>query len=228
MTSPTLQAIGWNAFFEDQLGPDSLQSAIVARVSAHHGSQVVVYGESGEFRVPVQSVEAAGKVAVGDWVVLNSADHRAIKILDRKTELSRKAAGEEVKSQIIAVNIDTVFIVSSCNEDFNLARIERYIAMTLQAGADPVVVLTKADLNSNPSELVQQAEHLHPGLPALVMDARCPEQVRVLNKWCGPGQSVALLGSSGVGKSTLANALGAGDLATGDIRESDGIFFLLW
>jgi len=222
MTSPTLQAIGWNAFFEDQLGPDSLQSAIVARVSAHHGSQVVVYGESGEFRVPVQSVEAAGKVAVGDWVVLNSADHRAIKILDRKTELSRKAAGEEVKSQIIAVNIDTVFIVSSCNEDFNLARIERYIAMTLQAGADPVVVLTKADLNSNPSELVQQAEHLHPGLPALVMDARCPEQVRVLNKWCGPGQSVALLGSSGVGKSTLANALGAGDLATGDIRESDG------
>lgn len=222
MTSSRLHAIGWNAFFEDQLGSDSLQSTIVVRVSAHHGSQIVVYGESGEFRVPVQSVEAAGKVAVGDWVVLNTADHRAIQILDRKTELSRKAAGEEVKSQIIAVNIDTVFIVSSCNEDFNLARIERYLAMTLQAGADPVVVLTKADLSSNSFELALQAEQLHPGLAVVVMNARCTAQVRVLHAWCGPGQSVALLGSSGVGKSTLANALGADDLATGAIRESDG------
>jgi ribosome biogenesis GTPase len=222
MTNLSLKAFGWNDHFEDQLAPDSHENTIVVRVSAHHGTQVVVLGETGEFRVPVQSVEAAGKVAVGDWVLLKAEDHRAIKILQRKTVISRKAAGEEVKSQIIAVNIDSVFIVSSCNEDFSLARIERYLAMTMQTGAVPVVVLTKSDLNHNPDELVRQVEQLHPGLDVAVMDARDPDQAGVLGKWCGPGQSVALVGSSGVGKSTLANALGAGDLATGGIREKDG------
>ena len=221
MTNPTLRAIGWNSFFENQLAEIDLQSVIVARVSAHHGTQVVLYGATGEFRVPVQSAESAGKVAVGDWLVLNATDNRAIQLLERQSVLSRKAAGEEAKSQILVANVDTVFIVSSCNEDFNLARIERYLAMTLQAGATPVVVLTKADLNANPAALVEQVKQLHPGLSVEVMDARRPEQVNVLRAWCGPGQSVALLGSSGVGKSTLASTLGAGELATGGIREND-------
>ena len=222
MSNPSLCAIGWNSFFEDQFAAIDLESVIVARVTAHHGSQVAVYGESGEFRVPVQSAEAAGKVAVGDWLVLNAADHRAIQLLDRQTLLSRKAAGEEAKAQILVANVNTVFVVSSCNEDFNLSRIERYLAMILQAGATPVVVLTKADLCENPTALVQQVKQLHPGLTVEVMDARCPEQATALRSWCGAGQSVALLGSSGVGKSTLANALGAGELATGGIREQDG------
>lgn len=222
MTNPTLRAIGWNSFFEEQLAKGDPRPVVVARVSAHHGSQVVLYGETGEFRVAVQSAEAAGKVAVGDWLVLNAADNRAIRRLDRKTLLSRKAAGEEAKPQILVANVDTVFVVSSCNEDFNLARLERYLAMALQAGATPVVVLTKADLCDDPAALVQQAGELHPGLAVEVMDARNPEQANALRSWCGPGQSVALLGSSGVGKSTLANALGAGDLATGGIREQDG------
>ena len=222
MTTPTLRSIGWNSFFEDQLASIDLQSVILARVSAHHSSQVVLYGETGEFRVPVQTAEAAGKVVVGDWLVLNAADNRAIKRLERQTLLSRKAAGEEAKPQILVANVDTVFIVSSCNEDFNLSRIERFLAMTLQAGATPVVVLTKADLGDDPAALVKQAKQLHPGLAVEVMDARRPEQVSVLRTWCGPGQSVALLGSSGVGKSTLANALGTSVQATGRIREKDG------
>ncbi len=222
MDNFTLSAIGWNSYFEDQLAKIDTPSVIVARVSAHHGSQVAVYGEAGEFRVPVQSAEAAGRVTVGDWLVLNGADHRAIQLLERQTLLSRKAAGEEAKPQILVANVNAVFIVSSCNEDFNLSRIERYLAMTLQAGATPVVVLTKADLCENPTALVQQVEQLHPGLSVEVMDARNAEQVAALRSWCGPGQSVALLGSSGVGKSTLASALGAGELATGGIREQDG------
>ena len=222
MTNTTLRAIGLNSFFENQLASFDLKSVVVARVSAHHGSQVVMYGETGEFRVPVQNAEADGKVAVGDWLVLNATDHRALQRLERKTVLSRKAAGEEAKQQILVTNIDTVFIVSSCNEDFNLSRIERYLAMTLQAGATPVVVLTKADLSENPTALVEQTRQLHAGLSVEVMDARNPEQVSVLKTWCGPGQSVALLGSSGVGKSTVANSLGADDLATGGIREKDG------
>lgn len=226
MTNPTLHAIGWNSFFESQLAPFDPQGVIVARVSAHHGTQVVVYGESGEFRIPVQSAEAAGKIAVGDWLVLNAGDHRALQRLERKTLLVRKAAGEEAKPQILVANVDTVFLVSSCNEDFNLSRIERYLAMTLQSGATPVVVLTKGDLCDDPAALVQLARQLHPGLVVELLDARNPEQADVLRSWCGPGQSVALLGSSGVGKSTLANTLGAGDqankLTTGVIRENDG------
>ncbi len=140
MTNPKLRAIGLNSFFENQLASFDLKSVVVARVSAHHGSQVVMYGETGEFRVPVQSAEADGKVAVGDWLVLNAKDHRALQRLERKTLLSRKAAGEEAKQQILVTNIDTVFIVSSCNEEFNLSRIERNLAMSLQAGATPVVV----------------------------------------------------------------------------------------
>ncbi len=222
MTTPTLRAIGWNTFFEDQLSEAELGSAVLARVSAHHGSQVALVGESGEFRLPVQSAEVFGKVAVGDWLLLNDTGDRAVRLLERQSLLSRKAAGEEAKPQMIVANVNTVFIVSSCNEDFNLSRIERYLAMTLQAGATPVLVLTKADLCEDTDALSQRARELHAGLPVIVMDARSAEQASELAAWCGAGQSVALLGSSGVGKSTLANALGAGELATGGIREKDG------
>lgn len=216
-----LQAIGWKPFFQQQVQPDQ-SDVIVARVSAHRRSQILFLGDDGEFSVPVQLAESAGKVAVGDWLVLDAQSNRAIQRLDRQTLLSRKASGEEVKPQVIAANIDTIFIVSSCNEDFNLSRIERYLALTLQAGAIPVVVLTKADLCEDAADLRRQTEHLYAGLLVEIVDARKPEQVEVLKKWCRPGQSIALLGSSGVGKSTLANTLGVRSLATGEIREQDG------
>ncbi len=222
MDNQKLRAIGWKPFFQQQVPSDMLEAVVVARVSAHYGSEVLLLNETGEFRVPVQLAESAGEIAVGDWLVLNPQDKRAIQRLERQTLLSRKASGKEVKPQVIAANLDALFIVSSCNEEFNLSRIERYLALALQAGITPIVVLTKADLCENPADLRQQAEQLHVGLPVEAIDAREPEQAKVLMKWCGPGQSVALLGSSGVGKSTLANTLGAGELATGEIREDDG------
>ena len=217
-----LQAIGWKPFFQQQVRQDQERETKIARVSAHHGSQILLLGEEGEFSVPTQLAESAGEIAVGDWLVLDAQDHRAIQRLERTTLLFRKASGEEVKPQAIAANIDTIFIVSSCNEDFNLSRIERYLALTLQTGATPVIVLTKADICECSVDLRQQTENLHSGLLVETLDARQPEQVAVLKMWCQPGQSIALLGSSGVGKSTLANALGAGTLATGAIREKDG------
>lgn len=195
---------------------------MVARVSAHHGSQVLMLGAAGEFRVPTQLAESAGEIAVGDWLVLTAKDHRAVERLERQTLLYRKASGEEVKPQLLAANVDTIFIVSSCNEDFNLSRIERYLALTIQSGATPVVVLTKGDLCGDPATLRRQVEQIHSGLLVETLDARASLQAEALTAWCGPGQTVALLGSSGVGKSTLANSLGAGTLATGEIRNKDG------
>lgn len=222
MTNQTLRAIGWKPFFQQQVSSDQSVDSIIARASAHHGSRILFIGEEGEFSVPVQLAESAGEIAVGDWLVLDMQNKRAIQRLERNTLLCRKASGEEVKPQVIAANIDTIFIVSSCNEDFNLSRIERYLVLTLQAGAIPVVVLTKADLCADTVDLRRQAEQLHAGLVVESLDARQPEQTEVLKTWCRSGQSVALLGSSGVGKSTLANALGVGSLATAEIREKDG------
>lgn len=222
MNDAKLRAIGWKPFFHQQVHPDELEASVVARVSAHNGSQVLLLGEAGEFRVPVQLAESVGEIAVGDWLILNADDNRAIRRLERQTLLFRKASGEEVKPQSIAANLDTIFIVSSCNEDFNLSRIERYLALAMQAGTVPIVVLTKADLCENPAALRRQAEQLHEGLLVETIDARQSAQADVLKAWCGSGQTAALLGSSGVGKSTLANALGAGSLAVGEIRNKDG------
>jgi ribosome biogenesis GTPase / thiamine phosphate phosphatase len=222
MDNHQLRNIGWTPFFEQQVSPEALETGVLARVSAHFGSQVLMLGAGGEFRIPVQLAESAGEIAVGDWLVLTAADHRAIQRLERQTLLYRKASGEEVKSQVIAANVDTIFIACSCNEDFNLSRIERYLALTIQAGATPVVVLTKVDLCGDAAVLRRQVERIHTGLVVETLDARESAQAAVLTAWCGPGQTVALLGSSGVGKSTLANSLGAGSLATSEIRDKDG------
>ena len=222
MDSQQLRKFGWKPFFQQQLPEEGLEGMCVSRISAHYGSQVLLLGEAGEFRVPAQLAESAGEVAVGDWLLLRAQDHRAVKRLERQTLLYRKAAGEEVKPQAIAANIDTIFIVCSCNEDYNLSRLERFLALTVQSGATPVVVLTKSDLISDPASRRREAERLNSGLLVECMNAREQEQAKVLLSWCGPGQTVALVGSSGVGKSTLANALGANDLATGEIREKDG------
>jgi ribosome biogenesis GTPase / thiamine phosphate phosphatase len=217
-----LLAIGWKPFFAQQIQPGQLAARLVARVSANHGSHVDFLGEQGELSVPAQLAMSAGEIAVGDWLILDAADKRAVQRLERETLLYRKASGAEVKPQVIAANINTIFIVSSCNEEFNLSRIERYLALTIESGATPVVVLTKSDLAPNPNRLRQQVERLHVGLLVETIDARSAQQSQVLTCWCGPGQSVALLGSSGVGKSTLANTLGVGGLATAEIRQQDG------
>ena len=196
MNPEKLRPIGWKPFFQQQVTFEEMAGGVAARVSAHHGSHVLLLGEDGEFSVPVQLVESRtspGDLAVGDWLLLEPETHRAIRRLKRTTLLSRKAAGEEVKPQPVAANIDTMFIVSSCNQDFNPSRLERYLALALESGAVPVVVLTKADLCDSPTEFRQQAERLHAGLLVETLDARNGKQVAVLTCWCGPGQSVALL-----------------------------------
>ena len=227
MTAFSLVELGWQSFFEAQVDAMESEHAIPARVFAHFGSQVVFQTPRGQKVVPTSIVELEpgspnSQIAVGDWFLLAPESLRGIRRLERKTVLSRKAAGEEAKRQLIAANIDTAFIVASCNKEFNLSRIERYLATVLEAGCIAVVVLTKADLCDDSASLCRQVRKMHAGLIVEAIDARDPEQTAVLNDFCTTGKTVAMLGSSGVGKSTLLNAMGRLAVRTGEIREADG------
>lgn len=221
----TLESLGWQSFFEQQVAPNEMLDNLIARVVAHHGSQILFDSPQGELVAPTSIIEPGqssySQIAVGDWFVLEPKTLRSVRCLDRKTLIARKSAGEEVKPQLIAANVDTVFIVSSCNQEFNLSRIERYLSVTLDAGCTPVVVLTKADLCEDPAAFRCQVERLHQGVYVETLDARDPVQASVLTGFCATGKTIAVLGSSGVGKSTLTNAMGGCQILTGEIREAD-------
>lgn len=220
MNYEKLQAVGWQRFFDAQLSAAERECR-VARVCAHHGGHLMLRDDE-EFAIPIQLAGDGHDVAVGDWMVLDPTSHRVHRTLERSSLILRVAAGLTVRTQPIAANIDTILIVMSCNEDFNLSRAERYLALVLQSGATPVVVLTKADLAGDRWTLIRQVQELHDGLVVEALDTRDAEQTAVLADWCGPGQTVALVGSSGVGKSTIANSLGTSHQQVGGIREADG------
>ncbi|QEF98233.1 Putative ribosome biogenesis GTPase RsgA [Stieleria maiorica] len=216
-----LSTLGWKPCFSLQLTAEESSSLAPARVAAHYGSQIVLWSETGEIALPQSLLAACGDLAVGDWVLLAVDTHRGVRRLERESLVTRKAAGSKAELQLIGANIDTLFIVSSCNHDFNTARLERYLAVAAESHVNPVVVLTKSDLCDVPDQLRQQAGRLMSGLVVETVDARDPAETQTLAHWCRHGQTVALVGSSGVGKSTLAMSLGAGRIATQGIREDD-------
>jgi ribosome biogenesis GTPase len=176
-----------------------------------------------ELGVPVHA--STGDFCVGDWVLANPDDRVLRRRLSRRTVLERRPDGSRTP-QLAAANVDSLFIVTSCNADFNVARLERYLALSNQAGTAPVVLLTKADLDVDAQTYQQRASRLQRGLPAVIVDPRSEDARAALGPWCGVGQTVALVGSSGVGKSTLVNALVGQSEAppqeTSAIREHDG------
>jgi len=168
----------------------------------------------------------AGHPAVGDWVALspNLAEGASTihAILPRRTAFVRRAANSLRKAQVIAANIDVAFVVTSLNADLNPRRIERYLAAAWQSGARPVVVLTKSDLSADPQAQAAEIAALAAGCPVLVVSAREGLGLDALLAQVGPGETCVLIGSSGVGKSTLVNAfLGEERMATHAIREAD-------
>ncbi|MEZ5798537.1 MAG: ribosome small subunit-dependent GTPase A [Paracoccaceae bacterium] len=210
-----LADLGWSAFFSDQLDPAE-RGLTPARVAAVHRARLDLLTPSGALSIdPGQP----GPFAVGDWLLV--LDGTLIRRLDRASELSRKAAGTGLDRQLIAANVDTVFVTTSCNADFNPGRLERYLALAAEAGARAVILLTKADLVEDPEPYLEQARALAPGQQALALNGLDAGTVAALRPWTGPGQTVVLLGSSGVGKTTLTNLLTGRQDPTQGIRAHD-------
>ena len=216
-TVESLAGLGWRAFFQSQVDIDSdLEPARVLNV---HRGRIEVARASGHEMLEIAGKAAELGITVGDWVLLDGTVVR--QRLDRATVFQRRAAGTSGDIQLIAANVDTLFIVTSANRDFNVARLERYLAIGHDAGALPIIIITKADLAESTAEFVAAACALAPGMLVETLDARDPEAVEVLRPWCEEGQTVALLGSSGVGKSTLVNTLTGEHQDTQAVRDDD-------
>lgn len=220
-----LADFGWSAFFDSQLEPEDIDTTIPVRVIAVHRRGLDVAGPGFEKSIPPVIANAGDGetiATVGDWLLLDRGTQRRRRLLQRKSLFKRRAAGTSRKVQLIAANVDTLFIVSSCNQDFSPARLERYLALAREAEVTPVIVLTKADLTDVPEDFARAAGKLLQGLLVEILDARDPDSVACLKPWCARGQTVALVGSSGVGKSTLINTLtGVDRIATQSIRQDD-------
>ncbi|MGJ8571251.1 MAG: ribosome small subunit-dependent GTPase A [Hoeflea sp.] len=212
-----LQSLGWQPFFAQQISVDDMHTTPPVRVTEVHRSGLRVLGDGIDMMVPPRA-----DATVGDWLLLDNNLPSASQLMQRKSLIKRRAAGHDRSVQLIAANIDTAFIVTSCNLDFNVARLERYIALAFDAGVTPVVLLTKADLCDDPSGYVTDAEAISADVIVLTLNAKSDEPKTRLAPWCKPGQTIAFLGSSGVGKSTLTNALSVNNVAaTQSIREDD-------
>ena len=212
-----LVALGWGSFFAQQIDAETLSETPPVRVLAVHRSGLQVAGDGIDETIP-PGIEAT----VGDWLLLDRARPQASRVLSRKSLVKRRAPGTDRQVQLIAANIDTAFVVTSCNKDFNIARLERYVALAFEAGIEPVIVLTKTDLVADPQPYVDAARTVSDRVAVVALDARGEEATTKLSEWCKPGRTVAFLGSSGVGKSTLTNALaGTQAIATQDIRDDD-------
>jgi ribosome biogenesis GTPase len=214
-----LESLGWRNYFASQVDSDT--ACEPARVLAVHRGRVDVAGNGFETSVTQSGNSAELNLTVGDWVLLDRDGPRIETLLDRFGVFKRGAAGTSHTVQLIAANVDTLFIVTSANRDFKIARLERYLAIAHDAGAFPVIVITKADTVDSSDSYVRDAAGLSPGLLVEALDARDPGDVARLQPWCGPGQTVALLGSSGVGKSTLINSLAGTRQETHAVREDD-------
>ncbi|MEJ6404469.1 ribosome small subunit-dependent GTPase A [Yoonia sp. 2307UL14-13] len=221
MTELTRDALGWSPFYMSQLDIDELENLTPARITNVHRDRVNALSEDGPLELTLDPGITTAAVAVGDWVMCAPEQHRLTRVLDRKTELSRGTEYHTGDKQLIAANLDTLFITTSCNDDFNVARLERYLALAHDAMITPVILITKADQADDPDSYSDAARNLGRDLEVLTLNAKSETVGDTLAPWSGKGQTVALTGSSGVGKTTIANALTGGAAETQAIREDD-------
>ena len=225
MSAP-LQSYGLVPFFAQQLSAEENEPGRVARVTGVQRSLLAVFDGSEERSISLTSAwhdaPPEERPTVGDWVVLDSSLLRIERVLDRKSVFRRIAAGDKIEVQLIAANIDILFIVTSCNEEFKESRLERYLALAFEAGVIPVIVLSKIDLTDDAQSYVERAKRVHAGVAVEPVNNLDESALDGVKAWIERGSTIALVGSSGVGKSTLLNSLtGRAVAETKAIREDD-------
>ena len=235
----SLAAYGWDSFFSDNFNELNIPDSIPCRIISEFKSSYRVQTGKAEFyavlagRMRYNADPEYGYPAVGDWVAAVRADEEQCIIhailprkskFSRKSEYRRRADGMKTEEQVIASNIDTVFVISALDgRNFNLRRLERYLTLAWKSGASPVIVLNKVDLCSDPDGYIQDSEEIAVGVPVHAVSATEYIGITGIRKYITPGQTAALLGSSGVGKSALINALlGSEKQVTNETRAVDG------
>ena len=227
-----LTTLGWTQALAEAFAPHAGEGVLPGRVALEHTHIYRVLTSEGEWlarvagRLRYQAAARADFPAVGDWVAVErgagAGDARIRAVLPRYSQFSRRAAGDVTEQQIVAANIDTVFLVGGLDDDFNPRRIERYLLVAWESGAQPVIVLNKADLVTDAGRAVEDVRRVAPAVPVHAVSCRIPESLAALRAYLGEGRTAALLGSSGVGKSTIVNQLmGKEVLRTREVREWD-------
>lgn len=224
--SNTLQQLGLVPFFTQQLDNIDLLGDRVGRVTSVQRSKSTVMCEAVERKVDLslslKQSAALERPTVGDWVVLDETLSIIERVLDRQSIFKRIVAGRITEIQPIAANIDTLFIVTSCNEEFKESRLERYLTLCADAGATPVIILTKTDIADDVDTYISRARSIQAGIPVESVNALDSATLDGVHAWINDVSTIALVGSSGVGKSTLLNTLAGNTLAaTNEIREQD-------
>ena len=230
-----LEALGWDASYADAFEPHNSDDAIPGRVGVQHRGAWVVLTEVGELRCDltgrlVHGADTGELPAVGDWVVVapRAAEGKGTirAVLPRRTKFARKAAtgvSDRTEQQVVAANVDTVFLVTGLGQDMNVRRLERYITTAWESGAEPVIVVTKTDLHPAAVErAVAEIEEIAFGVPVHPLSGVTGEGVDALTPYLRPGRTIALLGSSGVGKSTLVNRLAGREVLATAETAADG------
>ena len=219
-------------FFQDAFAPYLSQGWIPGRILIEHRQHYLVITPEGEGQASIAgkmrylAQSRADYPAVGDWVVLRkvgTGQHFKIQhLLPRQSKISRKTAGENPHEQIMGTNVDSLLIMTSLNQDFNLRRLERYLVLARNSGAQPVLLLNKADLCPDTAAKKQMLNSVAPDMPSHLLSALKQQGLEQLEPYLKPGETIALIGSSGVGKSTLLNALAGDPLqSVQGIREDD-------
>ncbi|RJP71956.1 MAG: ribosome small subunit-dependent GTPase A [Ignavibacteriales bacterium] len=227
-----LKQLGWNNFFENEFESYKRQGFSAGRIAIENKTNYLVYTEAGE-----ATGECSGKLMfatednsdlpkAGDWVAVSLYDNneKAVihEVVNRHTKLSRKSPDKKVSEQVIAANIDIVFIVQALDDNFNINRLERYLTAVYQSGAKPVVVLNKSDLCPDVETKISKVKKIKDELDVVAVSAVDKTGISNLYQYISEGVTIAFIGSSGVGKSTLINLLlGEEHFKTNAIRESD-------